>query len=153
MNLHLIRFAVLQDMTQGALHVDGRFMCYTLEDAARIMAGFPKIPKRSAIPCGDYEVRVTFSNRFQYKTPEVLEVPGFTGIRVHPGNTIEDTEGCILPGLTAALDGHVSSSKIAFQRLMVVLAIGSGPIRLLIEQPVRETADTRKVWQAEAQAA
>jgi len=92
--------------------------CYTCEDVIREVEGRPvaewKIPGQTAIPEGQYRVAVTPSARFHGKLlPEVLHVPGFAGIRLHPGNTSMDTEGCILPGLET--DGTiVTRSTLAF---------------------------------------
>lgn len=58
-----------------------------------------KVAGQTAIPAGIYRLAITFSERFQRDTIQVLDVPGFTGIRVHPGNKPEDTDGCILPGM------------------------------------------------------
>jgi hypothetical protein len=146
MNLRLVRFDLAPGHTLGALQIDGAFFCYTLEDASRIDAGFRKIYGKSAIPCGTYKVRLSFSNRFQYRTPEVLEVPGFTGIRVHPGNRAIDTEGCILPGFRPT-SGFVSDSRSAFAMLMGVLPDVVHSLEIL--QAWRESEATRNVWAEE----
>lgn len=58
----------------------------------------PKIAHETAIPYGRYRVSITMSNRFKKMLPLVHDVPGFTGVRLHGGNTAEDTSGCILLG-------------------------------------------------------
>ena len=94
--------------TIGAMFVDGLFYCYTLEDAvtlvrndAGVVVGH-KINGATAIPAGVYNLAVTRSHRFKKDLVEVLDVPRFTGIRIHGGNTADDTEGCILTAETAA---------------------------------------------------
>ena len=59
-----------------------------------------KIRKETAIPVGRYQIRHTWSPKYEGMVMEVLNVPAFVGIRVHPGTSEIDTEGCILPGLT-----------------------------------------------------
>jgi hypothetical protein len=61
-----------------------------------------KKPGETAIPAGVYRLAFTPSQRFGRETIQVLDVPGFSGIRIHSGNTSADTEGCILPGLEQA---------------------------------------------------
>ena len=102
--------------TVGRLFVNGEFECYTLEDCARAK----KIPGATCIPAGSYAATITFSNRFQRQMPELLEVPGFEGIRIHAGNTDAETEGCILVGETRAQD-FVGCSRAAFGRLFMKL--------------------------------
>ena len=66
---------------------------------------------------GNYEVAITYSNRFKRELPLIKDVPGFSGIRIHPGNTDEDTEGCILVGLVWDGDDFIGQSRVAFQSL------------------------------------
>ena len=98
--------------TLGRLYVDGVFECYTLEDIVRA----EKIPHQTAIPGGSYEVIVNHSNRFGVDMPLLLNVPGFDGIRIHPGNTAADTDGCILVGAILGANS-VGDSRRAFNRL------------------------------------
>lgn len=58
-----------------------------------------KIKGKTAIPTGRYRLCWTPSTRFKRHTLQLMDVPGFGGIRWHGGNTEEDTEGCLLPGL------------------------------------------------------
>lgn len=62
-----------------------------------------KVKGKTAIPYGTYRVAWTLSNRFGRSTLQLLGVPGFGGIRIHPGNDADDTEGCLLPGLSRPL--------------------------------------------------
>lgn len=112
MNLALIRELSANGCTIGSLTVNGTFECYTLEDVVRD----EKIHGETAIPAGTYEVRVTFSNRFQRDLPLLIGVPNFEGVRIHPGNTAANTEGCILPGQTRT-DSSVGASRLAFNPL------------------------------------
>lgn len=103
--------------TIGTLSIDGAFECFTLEDVVRERDGEPveawKIRGETAIPRGTYPVTITWSNRFKRDLPLVDRVPGFAGIRIHPGNTHEDTEGCILVGRAKGPD-RVLESRAAF---------------------------------------
>ncbi len=75
----------------------------------------------SCIPEGEYKVVIDYSNRFQKWLPHVLNVPDRDGIRIHTGNTVKDTEGCILVG-TASFDSLIGgSSRPAFKRLFELL--------------------------------
>ena len=86
--------------TIGELTVDGTFECFTLEDVVRELGpdGAGKIQNETAIQAGRYKVIIDFSQRFQKPMLHVLDVPFFTGIRIHSGNTDQNTEGCVLVG-------------------------------------------------------
>lgn len=125
MYIQLIRESFTDKSTEGKLFCNGEFVCYTLEDKDRFLEeGInEKVYGETAIPRGTYEVVLSMSNRFKKILPEVLEVPGYTGIRIHSGNKPEDTEGCILVGLKndKVDDDWVGSSKLALKNLMDVL--------------------------------
>lgn len=81
--------------TIGSLSFDGTHTCFTLEDTSRRH----KVKGETAIPSGRYEVVLDYSERFKKIMPRLLDVPGFEGIRIHPGCSNLDTEGCILVGM------------------------------------------------------
>lgn len=103
-----------QDYTIGRLYIDGAYFCDTLEDAVREK----KIAGITAIPAGDYKVIKSYSPRFKKILPEILNVPNFTGVRIHAGNTAKDTDGCILLGLNK-VKGQVINSRDAMAFFMV----------------------------------
>ena len=131
MQLKVTRNPSKDGATIGSFLIDGGFQYYSLEDVVREVAGQPvsqwKVQNQTAIPRGTYEVIIDFSTRFQRDMPHVLNVPGFTGIRIHSGNTDADTDGCILLGTTRT-DNEVLNSRVAFDDFFPKLkaALGAG---------------------------
>jgi hypothetical protein len=114
MRLELRRTTHSPSSTIGELWINGVFQCYTLEDVVR--PDGMKIFGETAIPAGKYEVQLTMSPRFGRVLPLLLNVENFTGVRIHPGNSAKDTDGCILVGETKTTD-WVSQSQLAFTAL------------------------------------
>lgn len=126
MKLTLERDVYNKDWTQGKLYVDGSFLCYALEDTDRFLESSPsgcgkKEYGATAIPRGEYKITLTLSSRFGKVLPLLANVKCFTGVRIHAGNTAEDTEGCILVGMDRTQDGVVTQSRIALASLMKLL--------------------------------
>lgn len=132
MKLELVRRRFTAASTIGDLSVDGAFECYVLEDRFRL-PWEDKVPTRTCIPCGTYRVVITPSPRFGVEMPLLLDVRGFSGVRIHPGNTPSDTEGCLLPGLERHED-RVLASREAYVALYARLAAA-----LAAEEPVTIT--------------
>lgn len=119
--------------TLGLLVGPGIAGVYTCEDAVREPAGRPgtadhgalaawvgawKVRGQTAIPYGLYRLAWTPSPRLKRHTLRLLDVPGFDGILIHPGNKAEDSMGCILPGLAVDRAGlSVLRSRPACQRV------------------------------------
>ena len=112
MQLVLERNASDVEATIGKLYIDDVFFCYTLEDVQRDV----KIQNETAIPTGTYKVLITMSPKFKRLLPLLIDVPGFDGIRIHPGNTAKDTDGCILVGDSFTRD-FVTNSVTTFNKL------------------------------------
>lgn len=127
MRLRLLREPSRNGATVGALFVEGVFHCWTLEDVVRDV----KVPGETAIPFGRYPVVLTHSPRFNRVLPEVRNVPGFIGVRIHAGNRKEDTEGCILVGLDRG-DAWIGRSQMALSGLMSKV-IDAAAIEMVIE--------------------
>lgn len=111
MELTVSRRTYTFNSTIGQLLIDGSYFCHTLED--RVRAPGVKIAGATCIPEGRYRVIVDWSPNHLKFLPHVLNVPMFTGIRIHTGNTDVDTSGCLLLGLQEAPD-QVSQSLLAF---------------------------------------
>jgi len=104
MKIRLVRDIFTDTETLGKLFIDDVFFCYTLEDRLRHLKDSDpldyinhiKVKGATAIPSGEYRVILSVSNRFGRLMPEVLNVKGFAGIRIHGGNDHTMSEGCIL---------------------------------------------------------
>lgn len=134
MILKLKRIAKRDTYTIGRLYIDGVYFCDTLEDADRgLSSDMPleviqrrKVYGETAIPVGAYDVLLTYSPKFAGKKwakpyngrlPLLNKVPGYSGVRIHPGNTAKDTLGCILVGRNMVV-GEVRNSQAVFEKLM-----------------------------------
>ena len=119
MKLELYRKYRKNGYTIGLLYADGKFVCNTLEDTDRGLTSAMserqiasiKVKGKTAIPTGVYSIIVTYSPRFKKQMPLLNNVKGFEGVRIHSGNTANDTEGCILCGKNTEV-GKVTSSRI-----------------------------------------
>lgn len=121
MNLLLRRYEFKGVATFGKLYVDGSYECETLEDQDRKLEdGGVKVYGETCIPRGKYLVVIDYSQRFKVDLPRLLNVPGFEGIRIHPGNTVTDTHGCILVGRVRT-GGQIQNSRSAFNALFAKL--------------------------------
>lgn len=124
MELTLIRTQKTDISTISTLEIDGVHECFIIEDTDRGLTDFMtleeinsiKIHGKTAIPTGRYKIVLTYSPRFKKILPELKNVKGFAGIRIHVGNYPKDTEGCLLPGTTPSVD-CVLNSKVAFAQL------------------------------------
>ena len=116
MKMTLKRIFKGNQYTIGKLYIDGEYFCDTLEDAVRP----EKIKNETAIPAGTYDVILNMSNRFKKILPLLLKVPNYEGVRIHSGNTKEDTSGCILVGENK-VKGQVINSKQKMNELMKLL--------------------------------
>ena len=113
MKLLLKRLHHTENSTIGKLFIDGKFECYVLEDIERN----EKIFGKTAVPKGTYNVIMTLSNRFKVVLPLLENVPNYTGVRIHSGNTAKDTEGCLILGQTRSID-FVGNSKKALANFL-----------------------------------
>jgi len=105
------------DRTLGRLFTDdGSVELYTLEPHAIDWTKEKKVWGKTAIPCGDYKVLMAYSPKYRKTMPYLLDVPHFSGIMFHPGNTPRDTRGCILVGQHQSV-GSVLMSQAGFQLL------------------------------------
>lgn len=128
LKLELIRRILTLKSTSSDLYINGVFECHVLEDTDRkLTSSMPldeikriKVFGETAIPYGTYKVIISKSTRFQKMFPEILEVPGYSGVRIHAGNFPKDTEGCLLVGTTLFKD-EIRNSKIALSNLMAKL--------------------------------
>lgn len=114
----LIRDSIVGDAVWGSLTVDGIKVCETLENKSKL------------IPCGEYNLNVSKSQKFCRMLPLVYndEVTMHRGIRIHFGNSAKDSRGCILVGFGRNGDRLVSSSNAE----SVVTGLAANDAKLII---------------------
>lgn len=130
-NFLVQRFSGGVDDTLGLLakchDVQNAFMCFTLEDEHRTK----KVFGETRIPDGVYELKLRthggFHERYLEKFDfhigmiEICDVPNFTDVLIHIGNTDDDTAGCLLVGDSATQnvtrEGFIGNSSNAYKRI------------------------------------
>ncbi len=138
MNLLIKRIAKKDTYTIGKLYIDGIYFSDTLEDRDRNLnqsmskdqIAKIKVYGETAIPTGTYNINMNiisqkFKDRswakpFGGKIPRLENVPGYSGVLIHPGSTVKDTLGCILVGKNT-VKGMLTKSQITFKELMQIL--------------------------------
>ncbi len=130
MELKLIRKYFTAESTVSELYINDTLFCHILEDVDRALnsemsrerIGWLKQFGKTAIPYGKYEIITSYSNRFKDYLPLLVNVPGYEGIRIHPGNYAKDTEGCLLPGIyDPKVVDFVGNSRVTFAKLFEVI--------------------------------
>ena len=138
MKLKVLRFSSQEDSTSGLLFEENgvslKFLCYTLEDERRTL----KVRGETRVPAGKYKIVLRKEGGFhaRYKGKygawhrgmlHVTDVPGFSWILIHKGNTDEHTAGCLLVGDSQEnniiiSDGFVGKSANAYKRIYSPIA-------------------------------
>lgn len=149
MKLLLKRIAKMEKYTIGKLYIDGKYFSDTLEDTDRNLTSTMskdeiakvKVYGKTAIPTGTYVVDMntvspkfgkrSWAQPYEGKVPRLQDVPGYEGVLIHPGNTADDTSGCILVGRNK-VKGQVVESQNTFHSLMNILE-GDNDITITIE--------------------
>ena len=134
MKLTVVRTQFGTDATNGLLFIDGLFECYTLEDQYQAV----KVMHETCIPEGTYDIKFRKTGGFDSKYREryknahygmlhIQDVPNFTYILIHTGNTDEHTSGCLIVGetqqdLEISKDGFIGSSTVAYKKMYAKVA-------------------------------
>ncbi len=167
MKLTVVRHQFGTDATNGLLFIDGIFECYTLEDQYQAV----KVMHETCIPEGTYDIKFRKTGGFHAKYSEryknshygmlhIQDVPNFTYILIHTGNTDEHTSGCLIVGetqqdLEISKDGFIGSSTVAYKKMYAKVAgqllqgkdvsIEYTTINKLLEKPVDNKAKDHTV--------
>ena len=126
MKITVQRRWVTDESICGELSVDQQFECFSLE---RPYAG-----EHPCVPAGRYWVILSFSPHLEYVTPEVLDVPGRSAIRIHIANKASELLGCTAVGETHTLN-FVCNSHDAFASLITLLKMAEDPITITYLDP------------------
>lgn len=141
MRLTLVRIANRPTYCIGKLYIDGKWFCDTIEDTDRGLCDEMsekeilerKVKGETAIPTGIYQVLITYSPKYKKQMPLINNVKGYSGIRIHSGNTSKDTEGCLIVGKNKEV-GKVLESRITYNALFKRLQQAKGKIIIDIQR-------------------
>ncbi|MCQ2608764.1 MAG: DUF5675 family protein [Bacteroidales bacterium] len=140
MKIQVLRKYFKDDYTIGKLYLNGKYFCDTLEDKDRGLnqsmtsteIADKKVYSKTAIPYGTYNVTMTMSNKFKRVLPLINNVKGFEGIRIHAGNTANDSLGCILVGENKEVGKVINSRKKENELVALLNKIGKEKIQLIV---------------------
>lgn len=129
MRLTLLRRWNKENYCIGDLYIDGIWFANVLEDTDRGLDDDmeeseilkKKVKGQTAIPTGTYPVKITYSPKYKKNMPLIENVKGYSGIRIHSGNTHKDTEGCLLTGKNKEV-GKVLESRKTYNALFKILS-------------------------------
>lgn len=129
--VELIRVEYAEDVTLGILKINGKLVCWVLEEPWR-----DNQQDVSCIPEGEYELEYEYSPSKGRALWTIVDVPGRSYVRIHIGNTVDDTEGCPLTGTSPGrLNGKraVLGSKKAFNKFMEATESWTSPAKIVVK--------------------
>ena len=124
MRLTLKRIANRPTYCIGKLYLNGKYLFDVLEDTDRGLSDAMteeeikriKVKGETAIPVGIYKVILNYSPKYKKVMPLITNVKGYSGIRIHSGNSAKDTEGCLLVGRNTVV-GRLTDSRKCYEAL------------------------------------
>lgn len=124
MRLTLKRIANRAKYCIGRLYLNGKYLFDTIEDTDRGLSDAMteeeirkiKVKDETAIPVGIYKVILNYSPRFKKVMPLITNVKGFSGIRIHAGNSAADSSGCVCVGKNTIV-GRLTDSRKCYDAL------------------------------------
>ena len=125
--------------TIGKLFINDEYFCDTIEDTDRGLKSSmsveyikkKKVYAKTAIPTGTYKIEMTYSNKFKRILPLLVDVKGFSGIRIHRGNTEIDSSGCIIVGENKVKGKVINSTR--YEISLVKRLLDEDDIEITIE--------------------
>jgi Steigviridae/Suoliviridae L,D-carboxypeptidase/transpeptidase len=130
MQLNLYRQEFYADCTIGKLYHGDTWICDIIEDYDRSLKQtdelayilYKKVPGKTCIPYGRYEIDITESKHFKRPLPLLKNVIGYEGIRIHSGNDATQSEGCLLTGEQINKNAHaLAYSRINFEKVFKLI--------------------------------
>ena len=109
--LTLIRDIGNDDAVMGRLELNGQFICYTLENAKKL------------IPCGLYTVENSISPKFKRELPLLHNkyVPAKRGVRIHVGNYYHQSNSCVLVGMGRKMEDFSLTESTNAETMVTML--------------------------------
>ena len=140
----MTKISETKNSTLSKLESDGTFLCFIIEDGHREIKEY----SMTRIPEGTYEIikrkwgrfYKRYTRRFGFDfVPELINVPNFTDILIHCGNTVKDTSGCLLPNMKATIEddnfkGEQSSKAYELLHLWIRNGLRKGKVTLEIKR-------------------
>lgn len=125
--------------TIGKLFINDEYFCDTIEDTDRGLKFSmsveyikkKKVYAETAIPTGTYKIEMTYSSKFKRILPLLVDVKGFSGIRIHRGNTEIDSSGCIIVGENKVKGKVINSTR--YEIALVNKLLDEDDIEITIE--------------------
>lgn len=125
--------------TIGKLFINDEYFCDTIEDIDRGLKSSmsveyikkKKVYTETAIPTGTYKIEMTYSSKFKRILPLLVDVKGFSGIRIHRGNTEIDSSGCIIVGENKVKGKVINSTR--YEIALVNKLLDEDDIEITIE--------------------
>ena len=121
--LTLIRDVANDDAIMGRLELNGQFICYTLENAKKL------------IPCGMYSVQNSRSPKFRRELPLIWNnaVPSKRGVRIHVGNYFHESSACVLVGMGRKVEDYSLTESALAETMVTMLCRNCGTLVIVDE--------------------
>ena len=121
--LTLIRDVANDDAVMGRLELNGQFICYTLENAKKL------------IPCGMYSVQNSRSPKFRRELPLIRNnaVPSKRGVRIHVGNYYHESSACVLVGMGRKVEDYSITESALAETMVTMLCRNCGTLVIVDE--------------------